>query len=821
MTLLTAIVGCLEYLRALPPAAMVAPEEPLAEEKCDKVARAIAKAAEAESTTREPTRDGSTRFGNAEPGEANQAAKEQLVALQHKALASAVDGGVPVSDDALALRLLQGGSYTSSRAKRLLDLARASYSRSATYDGQSWHRIDVSGAESMYNMRVIGKVLSDSERNSVKPPPPVNAAVVVEVCFRGSVFVGEEDGFNLDNWSRVNLNPGLSKGKAGWLPELTPLDRQIGEASLLDNVQCHVHAGFQNAYIAARGPVMKWLDEQRRQRPKERLHISCCGHSLGAALATLLALDLGSIGHDSVELVTWASPRVGDKAFCDAFAKHVHDVARFTCGADVVPRLPPEKLGFEHVCPEMRLDAWVTSAMSVVKAAAAAATAAAAAAAAAGASVSSHNIDVYAINLENCFRDPLAVVRTSDGGWRLTNSYSSIALASIYVGTGVDILPTVAGWLFANDKVLKKLDSVQDQHQLQLKALQDSVDSVSGCLLRSLQEQDIKRMIRQLRSEVNALMEGAKMRGDDLDFQRLRVSQHNLLDVGKEIWSARDARSKHGPLMLDLLITSYSTELELLPRASRLEDVEERARQIDQLVRSIFPAIAATMSGSFSRLECPALDCLLPQLLIGPVPPLPRDREATDAFWEKVGSSEEQVRRSTSLSWRCKRLVAGDARIVAYLLASPVTEVLKTLNLVNNKIGDEGAAAIAKALRGNKVLTDLNLRLNNIGDKGAAALGKALEVNGVLTNLDLWNNNIGDEGATALASALRVNAVLKTLDLYANNIRVEGAAAIAQALRGNGVLKSIDLSWNNLGDQGKNAIQDAARERVAVPAPAA
>ena len=62
---------------------------------------------------------------------------------------------------------------------------------------------------------------------------------------------------------------------------------------------------------------------------------------------------------------------------------------------------------------------------------------------------------------------------------------------------------------------------------------------------------------------------------------------------------------------------------------------------------------------------------------------------------------------------------------------------------------------------------------------------------------------------------------MKTLDLYANNIRVEGAAAIAQALRGNGVLKSIDLSWNNLGDQGKNAIQDAARERVAVPAPAA
>ena len=210
----------------------------------------------------------------------------------------------------------------------------------------------------MYNMRVIGKVLSDSERNSVKPPPPENAAVVVEVCFRGSVFMGEEGGFNLDNWCRVNLNLGLSKGKAGGLPELTPLARQIGEANLFD--QCNVHAGVQNAYIEARGSIMKWLDEQR-EHPDQRLHISCCGHSLGAALATLLALDVGSTGHDAVELVTWASPRVGDKAFCDAFAKHVSDVARFTCGADVVPRLPPEKLGFEHVCPEMRLDAWVTA----------------------------------------------------------------------------------------------------------------------------------------------------------------------------------------------------------------------------------------------------------------------------------------------------------------------------------------------------------------------------------------------------------------------------------------------------------------------------
>ena len=46
---------------------------------------------------------------------------------------------------------------------------------------------------------------------------------------------------------------------------------------------------------------------------------------------------------------------------------------------------------------------------------------------------------------------------------------------------------------------------------------------------------------------------------------------------------------------------------------------------------------------------------------------------------------------------------------------------------------------------------------------------------GVLTDLVLWDNNIGDEGAKALASALRVNGVLKTLDLRYNEIGDEGA----------------------------------------------
>ena len=70
---------------------------------------------------------------------------------------------------------------------------------------------------------------------------------------------------------------------------------------------------------------------------------------------------------------------------------------------------------------------------------------------------------------------------------------------------------------------------------------------------------------------------------------------------------------------------------------------------------------------------------------------------------------------------------------------------------------------IASLVTGNKVLTNLVLLNNNIGDEGAAALASALRVNGVLKTLDLRYNGIGNEGAAALGKALEVDGVLNTL----------------------------------------------------------
>jgi hypothetical protein len=67
-----------------------------------------------------------------------------------------------------------------------------------------------------------------------------------------------------------------------------------------------------------------------------------CGHSLGAAIATLAASVL-----QPTLLVTVGSPRVGDAAFVAALA--TLPGARFVDCTDIVTTVPPPPLGYTHV----------------------------------------------------------------------------------------------------------------------------------------------------------------------------------------------------------------------------------------------------------------------------------------------------------------------------------------------------------------------------------------------------------------------------------------------------------------------------------------
>ena len=69
--------------------------------------------------------------------------------------------------------------------------------------------------------------------------------------------------------------------------------------------------------------------------------VTVVGHSLGAALATYLALDLarGGLG-TRVSACLFASPHTGNQAFVELFDKTITDYRLFNYILDVVPRVP-------------------------------------------------------------------------------------------------------------------------------------------------------------------------------------------------------------------------------------------------------------------------------------------------------------------------------------------------------------------------------------------------------------------------------------------------------------------------------------------------
>lgn len=98
---------------------------------------------------------------------------------------------------------------------------------------------------------------------------------------------------------------------------------------------CRVHTGFLKAYTSVRAQV-----ERLSSRVEGALLVT--GHSLGAALATLVAADV-----PSATLITFGSPLVGDGRFAGLFLNR--NVRRYVDCCDVVARVPPERFDQAHL----------------------------------------------------------------------------------------------------------------------------------------------------------------------------------------------------------------------------------------------------------------------------------------------------------------------------------------------------------------------------------------------------------------------------------------------------------------------------------------
>lgn len=110
----------------------------------------------------------------------------------------------------------------------------------------------------------------------------------------------------------------------------------------------NVHSGF-NREVDDLWPMLEDLLRDNTQP------VWFCGHSLGAAMATICAFrcKTSAIASNPQELHTFGSPRVG----CKKYVRHADVIHyRWVHNNDIVTRVPPVWMGYRHAGNEIYLD---------------------------------------------------------------------------------------------------------------------------------------------------------------------------------------------------------------------------------------------------------------------------------------------------------------------------------------------------------------------------------------------------------------------------------------------------------------------------------
>lgn len=114
-----------------------------------------------------------------------------------------------------------------------------------------------------------------------------------------------------------------------------------------------VEKGFYSIYKTFDSPIFSNIVYLSLKYDTNNIILT--GHSLGAALSTLLAFDiLNDEVYDGLKiysLITFGSPRVGNKEFVNSFINI--NSFRITHYYDIVPHLPQEFLKYNHICQEV------------------------------------------------------------------------------------------------------------------------------------------------------------------------------------------------------------------------------------------------------------------------------------------------------------------------------------------------------------------------------------------------------------------------------------------------------------------------------------
>jgi hypothetical protein len=136
------------------------------------------------------------------------------------------------------------------------------------------------------------------------------------------------------------------KSIENWIVDLNALETSPGVSYPSAPSSARVAAGFYNSYAHLKDSLLKVTSQLKYQHQTAQLVVT--GHSLGAALAVYLALDIEiELGH-SVALYTYGQPRVGNGEFATFVESRVSSRFRVVNYNDIVPHLVPELFGYHH-----------------------------------------------------------------------------------------------------------------------------------------------------------------------------------------------------------------------------------------------------------------------------------------------------------------------------------------------------------------------------------------------------------------------------------------------------------------------------------------
>ena len=114
---------------------------------------------------------------------------------------------------------------------------------------------------------------------------------------------------------------------------------------------CNVHKGFYKSALSIREKTIESVAQLVQEYP--RFNVVVTGHSYGAAVAQLLAMEIEQAGID-VHIYNYGQPRTGDDNYAAFVNQRIDGYWRVTHNMDIVPHVPPTHVfGYRHSCREI------------------------------------------------------------------------------------------------------------------------------------------------------------------------------------------------------------------------------------------------------------------------------------------------------------------------------------------------------------------------------------------------------------------------------------------------------------------------------------